>query len=1043
LRQGWSQEEGGAFDGGRFDDFWNRYSELLILLFLAMGNPDTNMGIPASAWDNLTYGHGRMFPFETANITPYPANEPQHFAFVPNMPHSYVNPSIGYKNSSTELHYMHAGSLHNHQYSHLFTDFRGRVDRYQTDFFANSISATMANRQFCISLNEYAFGGDPNSADYHLQQPYDTYNENCWGLMAGIPAQVESWQPGYKAMQPIIMDWENFSVENIAVNNDSGTVLLSAPLGSTPFIPRYAIDFLRYTLTRYQANQPDGFDTLLGRYGFMNAFNLGLTFYGQRGHFPPKIIGLDMGPVVGSIENFQSGLIWNLGLRNQYIAQGMHAAGFTTEPVEPFIINFDDTPPTPHEDPNGGGVDPHSFGGSTYAFGSGDGSYVFIEDPFPGVDYGPQEYALRIEASDDNDSGVFTTLNNHGVSRWGRLSFWIKGYNGNEDFSIGIKDSVTDRLANPIESIELKLPIKEYHPDGIITNEWTAVTIPLQDFIDCNIRVEQLDNISFTCNMSQGGLVFIDDIAFLPDENAPSAPTNVTLTVSGNDVVVSWNENEEPDVVGYRIYRSNDGGITYGAQNQFLITETHYETTVLTNASLYYVTSVDNAQTQNESDPSGVVSDEVNRAPSMGTVNDRSVNVGDTLQFEVGATDPNVGDILSLSAQRADGSLLDTIGATFTDYGDRTGVFTWTPTSDQGSTQGTDYNIVFMVSDELGETDQGMATITVINTVLADSTAPEVIISEPLNNSILLSDDFYFRGTAHDISGIADIRVYVYDYSDPNIVTVINAPATYDADTETWSFHVLPAHVSLNAYARLFVRAQDNAGNWSKWQNVTIRLNQNDTQPPVLNITAPSYGDDVAETGFVFHGTVNDASGINDVRVYVYDYSTASIVTVINQPASYNASNGTWSFNVTENMISPNAYATLFVRAQDTAGNWCRWQNVFVYVPQAIIDTTAPTVSFDFPIGTTVPATGFIIGGGCSDSSGIEEVRVYVYDYGLPEIISVANEEASYNPTAQEWSFTVSAEDISNGNNCRVFVRAKDTAGNWSRWKNVVYFVVN
>ena len=40
LYQGWAEDPNGSFDGGTTLDSWNRYSELLILLFLAMGNDD-------------------------------------------------------------------------------------------------------------------------------------------------------------------------------------------------------------------------------------------------------------------------------------------------------------------------------------------------------------------------------------------------------------------------------------------------------------------------------------------------------------------------------------------------------------------------------------------------------------------------------------------------------------------------------------------------------------------------------------------------------------------------------------------------------------------------------------------------------------------------------------------------------------------------------------------------------------------------------------------------------------------------------------------
>jgi len=47
----------------------------------------------------------------------------------------------------------------------------------------------------------------------------------------------------------------------------------------------------------------------------------------------------------------------------------------------------------------------------------------------------------------------------------------------------------------------------------------------------------------------------IDDVAFLGDEFKPSTPRNVRKQIVGNDVLITWNENQEPDVVGYNVYR--------------------------------------------------------------------------------------------------------------------------------------------------------------------------------------------------------------------------------------------------------------------------------------------------------------------------------------------------------------------------------------------------------------------------------------------------------------------------------------------------------
>lgn len=618
LYQGWIEDTAGAFEGGRTLDLWNRYSELMILLFLAMGTYDTSMAIPSSAWDALTYGTSRMFPYEYAHL--FPGEAPQNFAFAPNMPNTIQE--SGYRNSAAEFHYIHAGSLHNHQYSQLFADFRARRDRWQTDFFANSISAAMANRQYCINLNSHAFGGDSSSPDQTLRQPYETYGPNSWGIMAGTPSYT-----GYAVLQPIVMSWDDFSPNNIALNNDSGTVLLSAPLGSTPFTPRQTIDFTRNMLARFQTNE-SGYDALVGRYGFMNSFNLGRPYNSsQIGHFAAYIIGLDMGPVAGSIENYTRGLIWKMAMRNQFIQAGMQSAGFNTGVVEPFILNFDDNPPSPHEDPNGGGIDPNSFGGNSYQFGNGAISYTWIGDPFPSLPYGPQQWAMRISASDNIDSGGFIILKNHDISRWDTLSFWIKGETGTEEYSVGLKDSVADPFGNPLEATEIKLPIAKYYPGGaittrgVITSRWTGVRIPLRDFAERGVRLTTVDNISFTNTKAGGGAIYVDDIAFLGDEFKPSAPQGLLETICGNSITLSWDANSEPDVVGYRVYRSDDQGATFLQLNTLLIVPTVYtDTNPPGRRHLYRITAVDNAQPANESDPSDTISVFINNAPFVGAI---------------------------------------------------------------------------------------------------------------------------------------------------------------------------------------------------------------------------------------------------------------------------------------------------------------------------------------------------------------------------------------------------------------------------------------
>ena len=96
----------------------------------------------------------------------------------------------------------------------------------------------------------------------------------------------------------------------------------------------------------------------------------------------------------------------------------------------------------------------------------------------------------------------------------------------------------------------------------------------------------------------------------------------------------------------------------------------------------------------------------VNHPPALEGIGDETMEEGERLILSVVASDPD-GDALTVSARMAHGDPLSVIGATFTDHGDGTGTFAWTPGVDQAG----EYLITFGVSDgELGASE----TITIM-----------------------------------------------------------------------------------------------------------------------------------------------------------------------------------------------------------------------------------------------------------------------------------------------------------------------------------------
>ncbi|KAF0188895.1 MAG: YD repeat-containing protein, partial [Gammaproteobacteria bacterium] len=83
-----------------------------------------------------------------------------------------------------------------------------------------------------------------------------------------------------------------------------------------------------------------------------------------------------------------------------------------------------------------------------------------------------------------------------------------------------------------------------------------------------------------------------------------------------------------------------------------------------------------------------------NQPPVLIPIADQTVNEGQLLAFSISATDPD-DDVLTMTARLGNGGSLSTIGAAFTDNGNNTGSFSWTP----DFTQSGFYPVVFEVTD--------------------------------------------------------------------------------------------------------------------------------------------------------------------------------------------------------------------------------------------------------------------------------------------------------------------------------------------------------
>jgi hypothetical protein len=202
--------------------------------------------------------------------------------------------------------HLYAGPLFIHQMSHQWLDFRGIHDDFNReagfDYFENSRRATHVQQQYAIE-NPMKFAH---------------YGENNWGLTAS-----DGPGPATMELDGVKRVFYDYTARGAPYGPDDGTISPWAVIASLPFAPEIVIPTARHAIERLDLKRRT-------RYGFDASFNP--TFpeksRNPNGWVSPWIFGLNQGPTILMIENFQSGLIWKLIRTCPYIARGLIRAGF-------------------------------------------------------------------------------------------------------------------------------------------------------------------------------------------------------------------------------------------------------------------------------------------------------------------------------------------------------------------------------------------------------------------------------------------------------------------------------------------------------------------------------------------------------------------------------------------------------------------------------------------------------------------------------------------------------------------------------------------
>lgn len=178
------------------------------------------------------------------------------------------------------------GSLFTYQYSQAFIDFRGLYDAQGVNWYQNSIDASTAAYDWCISR----------------KSQFKTYGEGAWGLTA---CDTRKGYNGYLGNQP--RGW-NASEGGSDYTSIEGTLAPCGALGSMPFTPEYSLQALRHY---------ESIDSLYGIYGLFDSYDEEVPWSAT------TYIGIDKGITLVMMDNYRHGTVWQYSKKVSGIQNGL------------------------------------------------------------------------------------------------------------------------------------------------------------------------------------------------------------------------------------------------------------------------------------------------------------------------------------------------------------------------------------------------------------------------------------------------------------------------------------------------------------------------------------------------------------------------------------------------------------------------------------------------------------------------------------------------------------------------------------------------
>lgn len=174
--------------------------------------------------------------------------------------------------------YNYGGPLFFAHYSFLGLNPQNLSDQY-ANYWTQNVNHSLINQKHCI-INPKNYLG---------------YSAECWGLTASDDPS------GYKVHEPA---------------NDNGTISPTAAISSLPYTPEASMAAIKHFYFILG-------DKLWGQFGFYDAFNPSESWWAN------SYLAIDQGPILVMIENYRTGLCWDLFMSSPEAQRAMEKLGFS------------------------------------------------------------------------------------------------------------------------------------------------------------------------------------------------------------------------------------------------------------------------------------------------------------------------------------------------------------------------------------------------------------------------------------------------------------------------------------------------------------------------------------------------------------------------------------------------------------------------------------------------------------------------------------------------------------------------------------------